>query len=188
NGNSTGIFVADGSNIAITSNVIGNSSYGIKAVSVTNLTIKNNNIGIGAGGQLIGGLSAAISLTQTSSATIGDLTGGANTIASSNVGIEILTSGTGNSIRGNSMFNNAFGIDLGAGGFSNGQTPNDPGDGDSGPNNLQNYPVLTRATSIGGSTTILGTFNSVPGQSFTIDFYWNDSTCSATGQGKTDHA
>src|SRR5215204_4174522 len=54
----------------------------------------------------------------------------------------------GNSIRGNSMFLNGFGIDLG----SNGVLPNDSCDADTGANNLQNYPVLTSASRAG--TTI----------------------------------
>ena len=50
------------------------------------------------------------------------------------------TAGNGNKIGANSIYGNDMrGIDLGA----NGHTPNDPGDADTGPNNLQNYPQLT---------------------------------------------
>jgi uncharacterized repeat protein (TIGR02543 family) len=45
-----------------------------------------------------------------------------------------------NSISGNRIFaNNSIGIDLG----STGPTANDPDDADSGPNNLQNFPVIS---------------------------------------------
>jgi titin len=55
-------------------------------------------------------------------------------------------------------------------------TPNDPGDVDSGPNRLQNFPVITTATVSGGSTTIAGTLNSTPSSTFRIDVYRNPST------------
>ena len=54
-------------------------------------------------------------------------------------------------IRGNRIYGNlspsssaGLGIDLPPGG-NFGVTPNDPGDGDSGPNGLQNYPILIAA-------------------------------------------
>jgi hypothetical protein len=68
----------------------------------------------------------------------------------------------------NSIFSNGgLGIDLG----DDGVTPNDPGDGDTGPNALQNYPVLTSAVASGGNTTITGTLNSTPNTSFYVEFF-----------------
>src|SRR6185369_17935257 len=87
--------------------------------------------------------------------TIGGTQSGAgNKIAFNNgPGLTILT-GTGNTIRGNSIFsNNGLGIDLG----SNGVTPNDGTDGDTGPNFLQNFPIVTGVSSSGSSMTIQGT-------------------------------
>ncbi len=50
--------------------------------------------------------------------------------------------GTGNAIRGNAIFSNARrGIELGTGGLV---TANDVGDGDGGPNLLQNFPRACR--------------------------------------------
>ena len=86
----------------------------------------------------------------------------------------LISSGTGNAIRGNSIFSNAgLGIDLGANTFPdpNGVTPNDPNDADTGANNLQNFPVLTSVTSVGNNTTIQGSLNSTPNTTFQIDFY-----------------
>jgi len=60
-------------------------------------------------------------------------------------------------------------------------TANDDGDGDSGPNNLQNFPVLTSATI--GSTTIEGTLNSTPDTEFRLEFFAN-STCDPSGHGE----
>ncbi len=40
-----------------------------------------------------------------------------------------------------------------------------------GPNDHQNFPVITGVTSSGGTTTVAGTFHSTPGTTFTLDFY-----------------
>ena len=80
---------------------------------------------------------------------------------------------TGLAIEGNSIFSNGgLGIDLNR----DGVTPNDilPGDPDTGPNNLQNFPVLTSVSSSGGTTTINGTLNSTPNTTFRIEFFAND--------------
>src|SRR6202008_2011177 len=60
---------------------------------------------------------------------------------------------------------------------ADGVTPNDPGDGDTGPNNYQNFPVITAADS-GGN--VQGTFNSVPNTTFTLTFYASNS-CNVAG-------
>lgn len=92
-----------------------------------------------------------------------------------------VTLGTGNSIRGNSIFSNGeLGIDLG---FLNGVTFNDLGDVDAGPNNLQNFPVLTSVSSNASSTTIQGSLNSMANSTFQIDFYSN-AAVDFTGNGE----
>src|SRR5262249_7799888 len=50
-------------------------------------------------------------------------------------------------------------------------TLKDPGDADTGANNLQNFPVLTSAVTAAGVTTIRGTLNSTSPNRYTIDFY-----------------
>jgi titin len=89
--------------------------------------------------------------------------------------------GTGHAIRGNSIHdNNGLGIDLAPGGV----TANDSMDFDSGPNNLQNFPVLTSATQPGGTIIIQGSLNSTPNTAgFAIDFYDN-GTCDPSGNGE----
>lgn len=104
-----------------------------------------------------------------------------NTIAFNGKGVAVYTTGgTGNAILGNSIFSNTgLGIDL----YPFGVTPNDPCDTDTGPNNLQNFPVLSSAASSPGTTSIIGTLNSTPNTSFTIQFFVNVS-CDPSGYGE----
>src|SRR4051794_28527314 len=57
---------------------------------------------------------------------------------------------------------------------------NDPQDPDAGPNEFQNFPVLTAVTLSGGTATISGTLNSTPNSAFAIDLFasqiWDTST------------
>jgi hypothetical protein len=86
----------------------------------------------------------------------------------------------------NSIYGNGgLGLDL----RDDGVTPNDAQDTDTGalaPEELQNYPVLTSATSSGGSTQISGTLNSVPNTTFRIEFFASASAdASGYGEGQT---
>jgi hypothetical protein len=107
-------------------------------------------------------------------------------------GVEGLKSGTtnsvGNRILSNSIFSNQnLGIDLNN---TMGPSPGavagreqDTKDPDTGPNNLQNFPVITSATSTGTTTKIQGTLNSRPRKTFTIQFFSNPAA--GTDEGKT---
>ena len=65
-----------------------------------------------------------------------------------------------------------MGIDLQ--GSTNGRTPNDGvGDADTGPNNLQNFPVISSATTGLQATIIKGTLRSTQNATFTIQFFSN---------------
>jgi hypothetical protein len=77
--------------------------------------------------------------------------------------------GTGVAIRGNSIFSNGgLGIKLGGG---LGPNINDAGDGDTGPNQFQNYPVITNAVVSPGDAVVTGTLNSAASANFRIDFF-----------------
>jgi hypothetical protein len=79
----------------------------------------------------------------------------------------------GNTILSNSIFaNGAIGIDL-QGDF--GPTANDAGDGDAGANRLQNKPVISSAKTVSGKTTVKGTLNSRPNESYTVQFFSSPS-------------
>jgi len=96
--------------------------------------------------------------------------------------------GTGNAVLRNSIFSNGgsgtlnLGIDLGG----NGLTQNDLGDGDSGANNQQNFPLITSAIVSSGSTSIQGSLNSTANSSFRLEFFDNlECDPSASGEGRT---
>lgn len=83
--------------------------------------------------------------------------------------IFVADGGSGNAILTNSIFSNGGrGIALGTA-----RVPNDAGDADTGPNLLQNFPVLKKAITGGGVTTIKGKLLSVPSSSFTLQFFSN---------------
>ena len=83
--------------------------------------------------------------------------------------------GAGNRVQANAIFGNGgLSIDLAAAGASANQASNPV----SGPNHLQNYPVLSsavRQVAI-GTVQVSGTLHSAPNTSYRVDVYF-DSTC-----------
>jgi hypothetical protein len=89
-------------------------------------------------------------------------------------------SGTGNPVLGNRIHsNNLLGIDLG----NNGVTANDAGDGDSGPNGLLNFPVITSANESGGSIDVDFDLD-VPAGDYRVEFFTNPSGADSSGNGE----
>ena len=85
----------------------------------------------------------------------------------------------GNRILGNSNFEHLrLGLALGY----DDVTPNDAGDTDTGPNNLQNFPVLTSAIRNGDTVTITGRLNSISNAAYRIELFSNTS-CNPLGFG-----
>ncbi len=93
-----------------------------------------------------------------------------------------IKNGARNTIQGNRIYaNSGLGIDLG----NDGVTFNHQGD-IGGPNNYQNYPVLTLATSDGSTTRVKGTLASTINTGFNIEIFANP-VCdpAAFGEGRT---
>ncbi len=85
-----------------------------------------------------------------------------------------------NPIFSNSIYTNgSLGIDL----LPEGVSPNDPGDGDTGGNNLQNFPVLESVTIAGSNTVIEGALNSTSSDTFYIELFFN-THADASGYGE----
>lgn len=205
----------DGDGIRIdlaSSNVIGGSAPGAGNLISGNGrsgsgTGRGNGISVGSSNNIIRGNLIGTDATGTGSlrnldngiaggrnTTVGGTGAGERNVIAFN-GLSGITNngplGTSNSYRGNSIHSNGtsgspftpgIGIDLGP--F--GPTANDPGDSDTGANNLQNFPVITSVTAGGSSTNVKGTLNSSASSSFNLDFYRN-SACDPSGHGEGEH-
>ncbi|HEY2413676.1 MAG TPA: hypothetical protein VGI40_15610 [Pirellulaceae bacterium] len=180
---------ADGLHDTAERNIISQNGWagiGIYDAGTSFNVVAGNWIGIditgsASGANAKGGMDIFGGATQN---TIGGLAPGAgNVIAfNSQKGISLTDAATtSNAILGNSIFGNfGLGIDLGPTGF----TPNDPEDADAGPNNLQNFPVITYATRDAGNLKVTYTVPSDPANStypIRIEFFLAD----ANGQGQT---
>lgn len=147
-----------GGNAGADRNVIGGGGYAVSLQTFgsggpSNNVIEGNSIGVGSAGAPLG-------------SSGGIFLGGAST--------------TMNRILGNSIdANSSLGIDL----LGDGVTPNDLGDSDTGPNNLQNFPVLSAAVTGAGSTTVSGTLNSTASSPFHVEFF-SSPACDSSGYGE----
>ena len=186
-----GIYVAGSNNriggaTAADLNVISGNLDGILitgASASANIVI-GNYVGTGVDGTAaLGNSGSGITISGAgSNSTIGGVAAGqGNVIANAGAaGIVLSGTGTGNAVLGNRIDGNAaLGIDLGTVGV----TANDTGDGDSGANDLQNFPLLATANSTSGSTTISGSFNSTASTNYRIEFF-SSAIGNASGSGE----
>jgi CSLREA domain-containing protein len=155
---------------------VAGGSSGVSGGSVDDTTVQGNLIGTDASKTgAIGNSGFGITLGD-------DAVIEGNVIAfNGNDGIELNCGACIQRISANAIHSNgALGIDLNSG--SNGVTPNDADDGDSGPNGRQNFPALASVV-FGGGTTIDGTLDSTPDTTFRIEIFANDA-CDASGNGE----
>ncbi|HEX8280677.1 MAG TPA: hypothetical protein VF551_04830 [Chthoniobacterales bacterium] len=129
-------------------------------------------------------------IVLTRSATIGGTGAGDGNIIAHNAGAGVVVGNfdqpdatSGMTILGNSMFSNGgLGIDL----DDDGVTRNDTTDTDSGPNKLQNFPLLGSTVFSSGMVNIIGTLNSAPNATYRLEFFGNAATDqSSFGEGQT---
>ena len=159
----------DALNCLIADNVVAaNGGPGVNWGGPTNRFVRNK-IGVGADGLTALGNAGPGFVIFTSDSTVGGTNlADVNLIANNaSPGISI-SGGSRNAILGNSIFRNAgLGIDLG----DNGRTSNDAGDGDTGPNELQNFPAITGVAPGSGSLTVSGTLNSISNATYRLEFF-----------------
>jgi uncharacterized repeat protein (TIGR01451 family) len=168
-------------------NVIGcNQGNGINIAGGTEVLVSGNFIGTDLTGTLdLGNHTNGVNLASSSN-TVGGTNGGAanvidfNGAGSTGSGVELVGNVNQNAILSNSIYENAgLGINLG-----DGPTPNHP-PGSTGPNNYQNYPVLSTAQSDGSSTTVQGTLSDAPNTMYLLQFF-SSPTEDSTGFGQGD--
>ena len=172
-------------------NVIsGNQDAGVYLADsgTTGNVVQGNYVGLTAGGAaaLGNGNDGVRIISDAGSNTIGGTAAGAGNVIAFNGqdGIALrATAGTGNAIQNNSVHSNGqLGIDL----SDNGVTLNDAADTDTGPNNLQNFPVLTSTGLAGTTLEVQGTLTSAANATYTVEFFANSSAdSSGFGEGQT---
>jgi hypothetical protein len=191
-GGLTGIEIA----VSGTGNVVGGTTAGsgnlisggngngiVVNSSATDIVVQGNKIGTDiTGANAIPNPAVGILVTGGGGGTIGGTTAGAGNIVAFNVAQGVfIAAGTGWAVLGNSIFaNTGLGIS-----FSGGApTQNDDGDADTGPNNLQNYPVVTGVTIVNaGNVMVSGTLNSTADTTFHAEFFAN-AGCDVSGNGQ----
>ncbi|MDW8241221.1 MAG: right-handed parallel beta-helix repeat-containing protein, partial [Acidobacteriota bacterium] len=188
-----GVFILEARNNTIggtttsARNVIsGNNDNGVRIFtnSASGNLVQGNFIGTDAGGTTdVGNSFRGVIIFHAPNNTIGGIAVDAgNTIAFNDQGGVFMfgSAATGNTIRGNLIHSNGgLGIDLDPAGV----TLNDACDGDTGPNRLQNFPLLLSASSMGRTTTITGTLNSTANRAFILEFF-AVNTCDPSGHGE----
>ncbi|HEY2587375.1 MAG TPA: Ig-like domain repeat protein [Tepidisphaeraceae bacterium] len=168
--------------------IAGNFGYGVY-LAAGGTQVLGNLIGVGADGTTnLGNAQDGVYIVSSGNIVGTDVNGaGAGNVIDDNgvgghgAGVTVY-SGTGNTIRGNSIFGNRkLGIDLGGSGVPlTSSQLNKPG-----PNNFLGYPVLSANTDgIHGQVT--ATITGAIGAQYTVDFYTNSNQdSSGYGQGQT---
>jgi hypothetical protein len=158
--------------------ISGNNGAGL-SMSGDNWLIQNNLIGSNANGgggigNAFGGVVAAGSGGRVESNLIRD---------NSTRGVGLPSAAVQVDLRGNQISaNSGLGIDLN----NDGVTANDLNDADSGPNGLQNFPLLSAVTALAsGDLRVQGTLDrpTAGTQSFRFDVF-SSVTCDASGNGE----
>ena len=189
-GNEVAVVVGAGSNNLIggvtlgAGNVISGNQAGIILLEPsTKNRVIGNFIGTQAdGNNPLGNTSFGVFVDAPDSNTIigGPTPGEENVIAfNGSFGGVYVVDNSSVGILGNRIFANVgLGIDLDPTpvvDIPDGVTSNDVGDVDAGPNNLQNFPVLTTASTNGTNTTVSGTLNSTANTTFRVEFFANSA-------------
>ncbi|MDB5330005.1 MAG: Cna domain protein [Phycisphaerales bacterium] len=172
-----GILITSSGNSVLGNLVSGNTGFGIKLVCDMT-TVTGNLVGTDAAGlNPLANRGTGVYILGNKNSVV------SNTISYNGGDGVAVFAGTGNTIRQNSSYLNAWwGIDLGNVGvtFNDSQTHAD------GPNLYQNFPVIISAViSTTGMITLKGTLDSAANGPFTIDFYTSlDADSSGYGQGQ----
>ena len=151
-------------------NVISGNATGLGITGVLSgtVTVQNNFIGTQIDGESpLPNTASGIDMNRP--ATIGGTTPAQGNVIAYNGGDGVVLRNTNGfytaPITGNSIFGNRnLAINIGT-------SANDAGDGDTGVNGAQNFPILTQALSVNGAIRVKGTLNSTPNTKFRLEFF-----------------
>lgn len=200
--NFTGIGLAGDGCLVEGNRIVGNSQDAILINGGSDHLIQRNVIGVGVTGDGMDNSGAGIHVTSGSGNTIGTRarSNAAGTLFGNTIrfmvnGGVLAEAGAGNVIRGNLIHDNGLsgsGMDIDLAPF--GPTSNDPGDADSGPNGLQNFPQARGVAFTGGgapaptatkvAAMVNATLNTQPG-THRVDAYFANG-CSPNGRGHAE--
>ena len=191
-------FLTIGGSAAGDGNLISGNDAGGISIRNANAVIQGNFIGTTADGiSALGNEADGIRVFNvladpTLSIMVGGTTTGDGNVIAYNTATGVRVESSTVTVQRNSIFNNGpstagsqfgLGIDLGSG---PGVAANDPGDADTGPNGLQNYPALTLVRIAAGNVNIVGSLDSMPNTSYALEFFGNDALDpSGFGEGRT---
>jgi hypothetical protein len=148
---------------------LGVSTNGLLAGISDGMIVQGNLVGTAANGVDPLGNLQGIAINGSRNLIGGSTAGAGNVVAFNDSNGIAIRDGTGNSILSNSIYaNNPINLSLNASGRI---VPNDIGDGDLGPNNLQNFPAIESVAIANNSASIKGNLNSTPNTQFTIQLF-----------------
>jgi CSLREA domain-containing protein len=167
-----------GTTVAERNVISANAGQGVRidGAGTGNNVVAGNFIGTDAAGTgALGNTSGGVATTNAAASnTIGGTAAGAGNVIAFNAtyGVNVAAgAGTGNGILGNAIFGNVaeLGIDLV---HEPGVTSNDLGDVDTGANDVQNFPVLSAAsTNTTDHIHIAGSLNSAASTTYRVEFF-----------------
>ena len=165
---------AAGARNVVSGTVVGSIGfgYGITLGGAISNSVEGNYIGTDISGKsAVPNVGPAVAIY---SGAVGNVIGGTNSADGNLIafndsyGLIIYDSlSTNDAIRGNLIFSND-GTAIVLSGF-----PGNHSGYEAGPNDFQNYPVITNAFGYAGSTILQGNFNSLPNNTYYLDFYAN---------------
>ena len=166
--------------------ISGNALEGVNifTAGTTGTIVQGNKIGTNAAGATgIPNSSAGVSVEGGATGTqIGGIGAGEGNVIAFNgfPGVGVKDAATTASILGNSIFSNTqLGIDV----AYDLVTPNDALDGDAGPNDLLNFPVISSVVPVGASLDV-GFSLDVPAGSYRVEFFRNPAGIDPSGNGE----
>jgi hypothetical protein len=171
-----GITAYCGDGLVVDGNFISANGQGIDFSGVQNGIVTNNGIGVAAtGSSPLGNINHGIAInfgdcSQTANAN----TIAFNTIANNGTDGVLIAAGIGNKVSENRIYANLEkNISI-----NNNATPlpNDPLDADAGPNNQQNYPLVSAVTQLAGKTIVDFQLDSTPNSAFIIEAFSNSTS------------